>query len=63
MSEVTDYIKSCIDNVKKSGISFDTRESGKVFVADELLKLKQLLDMGVLSQEEFDAQKNKLLSK
>lgn len=30
--------------------------------ADELLKLKQLLDAGVLTQEEFDAQKNKILS-
>ncbi|KDN58485.1 SHOCT domain-containing protein [Exiguobacterium sp. AB2] len=30
--------------------------------ADELLKLKQLLDAGVLSQDEFDAQKAKLLN-
>lgn len=30
--------------------------------ADELLKLKQLLDAGVLTPEEFDAQKTKLLS-
>lgn len=30
--------------------------------ADELLKLKQLLDAGVLSQEEFETQKVKLLS-
>ena len=30
-------------------------------VADELLKFKQLLDMGVLTQEEFDKQKKKLL--
>lgn len=31
-------------------------------VADELLKFKQLLDMGVLTQEEFDTQKQKLLN-
>ncbi len=31
------------------------------FVADELIKLKSLLDTGVISQEEFDAQKQKLL--
>ncbi len=31
-------------------------------VADELLKFKQLLDMGVLTQEEFDSQKRKLLN-
>ena len=29
--------------------------------ADELLKLKQLLDVGVLTQQEFDQQKAKLL--
>jgi hypothetical protein len=32
-------------------------------VADELLKLKQLLDAGVLTQSEFDAQKTKLLGR
>ncbi len=31
-------------------------------VADELIKLKSLLDQGVLTQEEFDAQKKKLLN-
>lgn len=30
-------------------------------VADELLKLKQLLDAGAITQQEFDAQKKKLL--
>ena len=30
-------------------------------IADELKKLKELLDAGVLTQEEFDAQKKKLL--
>lgn len=37
-------------------------EKSPALVADELLKLKQLLDMGVLSQEEFDRQKQKLLN-
>ena len=31
-------------------------------VADELAKLKKLLDDGVITQEEFDAQKTKLLN-
>lgn len=31
-------------------------------VADELIKLKQLLDQGVLTQEEFDIQKQKVLA-
>jgi hypothetical protein len=30
--------------------------------ADELKKLKELLDSGVLSQEEFDVEKEKLLN-
>lgn len=30
-------------------------------VADELIKLKKLLDQGVITKEEFDAQKKKLL--
>jgi len=32
-------------------------------VADELLKLKQLLDTGVLTRSEFDVQKTKLLGR
>ena len=32
-------------------------------VADELRKLKELLDDGVLSKEEFEEQKQKLLNK
>ncbi|MCX6292251.1 MAG: SHOCT domain-containing protein [Bacteroidetes bacterium] len=34
---------------------------GKTNVADELLKFKELLDKGVITQEEFDIQKKKLL--
>ena len=36
--------------------------SNNLSVADELKKMKELLDNGVLSQEEFDQQKKKLLS-
>lgn len=38
-------------------------EKSPTLIADELLKLKQLLDMGVLTQEEFNQQKQKLLNK
>ena len=37
-------------------------EKVQVNVSDELLKLKNLLDQGILSQEEFDEQKKKVLS-
>ena len=32
-------------------------------IADELKKLKELMDDGVLTKEEFDEQKKKLLKK
>ena len=36
-------------------------EGNKLSVADELMKLKELLDSGVLTQDEFDQQKKKLI--
>ena len=36
--------------------------SGRFSVADELTKLKKLLDNGAITQAEYDAQKKKLLS-
>ena len=63
MVEVADYVKSRVDAVKKGSTAPISTNNNNLSVADELLKLKQLLDMGVLSQEEFDEQKNKLLNK
>jgi hypothetical protein len=40
----------------------DKAEQKEFSVADELLKFKQLLDMGVLTQDEFNAKKAELLS-
>ena len=37
-------------------------DNRKLFVADEISKLKELLDCGALTQEEFDTQKKKLLN-
>ena len=37
--------------------------SNNFSVADEIRKLKQLLDEGIITQEEFDEQKRKLLNK
>lgn len=39
----------------------ENKEVSKISTADELLKLKGLLDAGVLTQDEFDSQKKKLL--
>ena len=61
MIEVADYVKSRTDAVKKGLAVPNVVNNSNLSVADELLKLKQLLDMGVLTREEFDAQKSKLL--
>lgn len=53
-SEIEEDILSNInDEIKNNRAEFS--------VADELLKYKQLLDMGVLTQEEFDIKKEELL--
>ena len=46
-------------NKRATGISNNSESS----VADELMKLKQLMDMGVLTKKEFEEQKKKLLNK
>ena len=43
-----------MDNIYTNKNAFST--------ADEILKFKQLLDLGVINQEEFDTQKRQLLS-
>ena len=43
----------------KSGVFNATKDENSV--ADELLKLKQLLDLGVITDDEFEQQKSKLL--
>jgi len=44
-----------------SSASGNAKNNGQISVADELIKLKGLLDIGVLTQQEFDTQKAKLL--
>ncbi len=59
MAEVAEYVKKRVDEFKRS--------SGKPVIqqtassADELKKFKELLDSGVITQEEFDAKKKQLL--
>ena len=52
--------------VVKVGGTSDSSETGEksvVSVADEILKLKKLADEGIITQEEFEAQKKKLLDR
>ena len=37
-------------------------QSSSVSVADEIKKFKELLDIGAITQEEFDAKKKELLN-
>ncbi len=50
-------VTPCADNSKVAPVN-----TGQGSVADELLKLKKLLDAGALTQAEFDAQKKRLLA-
>ena len=60
MAEVSKYVQERVEYFKNN------RNNPQQVVqatssADELLKFKELLDMGVISQEEFDAKKKQLL--
>ncbi|MFI3325210.1 MAG: SHOCT domain-containing protein [Clostridia bacterium] len=49
-------------NNKSNNIPNTIKTTNKSIVtADDLLKLKQLLDAGIITQDEFDAKKNKFL--
>ncbi len=50
-----------LENKKKARAASGTVVVNQTSAADEILKLKQLLDAGVLTQEEFDAKKKQLL--
>lgn len=56
--EIVDYVEGAR---KKQGQSQQTTVIQQTSAADELKKFKELLDMGVITQEEFDAKKKQLL--
>ena len=60
MEEVQKYIKQKVDEAKKQK-NTPIVVAGSVSSADELKKFKELLDMGIITQEEFDAKKKQLL--
>ncbi|MBO4403956.1 MAG: SHOCT domain-containing protein [Treponema sp.] len=49
-----------IESTEKNKYSF-TEEKTSSINADELVKLKKLLDDGIITQEDFDAKKKELL--
>ena len=56
--EIADYITSRIAIASQGGQTIIQTQSA----ADELIKFKKLLDEGIISEEEFEEQKKKLLS-
>lgn len=59
-SEIGEKIREYIEEqiIKRSKPQTVVQQAS---AADEIIKLKQLLDMGVITQEEFDAKKKQLL--
>jgi len=62
-NQVNDFVTYVKGNIGINSKKDDTTKKAKevVSVADEILKLKGLLDMDVLTQEEFDKRKKQLL--
>lgn len=58
MEEVADYVRKRVDEAKRQK---NAPVAVPVSNADELKKYKELLDMGVITQEEFDQKKKQLL--
>ena len=52
---------SCPDQVKSQSEAAQYEAPQNVSAADEITKFKQLLDTGIITQEEFDAKKKQLL--
>lgn len=60
MNEVADFVKKKVSESKNKPAEAAPAPA-PVSAADEILKFKQLLDMGAITQEEFDAKKKQLL--
>ncbi len=53
---IVDYIRKRISESKNGGVVVQQKSA-----ADEILKFKQLLDAGIITQDEFEAKKKELL--
>ena len=60
MKEIVAYVEGRVQEIKHPKPT--ATPPAQFSVADELLKFKQLLDMGAITQEEFDKKKKELLS-
>lgn len=63
-NETIEGIELILDMVKKENeITMNSNENQITSIADEIMKLKELLDQGIISEEEFVEGKKKLLQK
>ena len=60
-ASVANEIRAAFENYKNNDVVEVTGAAPAFSAADELKKFKELLDMGIISQEEFDAKKKQLL--
>ena len=60
-TQIKDIVSVVIDNIDKKA-SANTTQSNTTSVADEISKLLKLKEQGVLTEEEFNAQKARLLN-
>ena len=60
MEEVANYVRKKIDEIKTAG-DRGTTVVNSISPAEEVKKMKELLDMGIITQDEFDAKKKQLL--
>lgn len=62
----TEYAREIVNYIERRKVEIESQPSTSnvptVSVADEILKFKNLLDCGVITQEEFDKKKSELLS-
>lgn len=56
-----DKARELVDLIKSKHHVNEPSSNNSVSAADEILKMKELLDVGILTQEEFDAKKKQLL--
>ena len=60
-AKAVELLHSLKDNKSEAAPAADAPAQQAVSAADEILKFKQLLDAGVITQEEFNAKKAQLL--
>lgn len=58
---ISNGVHKVLDNIKKNTKANDESINNSISVADEIKKFKELLDMGAISQEEYELKKKKLL--